>query len=62
MTNRLRRYALFAFEQYYPGGGWEDFKGSFDTLDEAREAMTRPEIRDKDFVQIVDLYDGSRVV
>lgn len=34
MTNRLRRYALFAFEQYYPGGGW----------------------------QIVDLYDGSRVV
>lgn len=31
----MRRYALFCFSTYYPQGGWEDFKGSFDSEQEA---------------------------
>ncbi len=30
-------YLLFAFETYYPSGGWGDFKGKFDTIDQAIE-------------------------
>lgn len=28
-------FALFAGDRYYPGGGWSDFVGKFDNLDEA---------------------------
>lgn len=34
---KLKRYLVFEFEQYYPAGGWNDFVGSFDTLEEARK-------------------------
>lgn len=33
----MKRYALFAGNQYYPAGGWSDYRGAFDTMDEARE-------------------------
>jgi hypothetical protein len=32
---------LFAGEHYYPGGGWEDFKGFFDTPESALEELNR---------------------
>jgi hypothetical protein len=31
----LKRYLLFMYDDYYPGGGWHDFRGSFDTPEEA---------------------------
>ncbi len=31
----MKRYLLFAGEQYYPLGGWDDLKGSFDTVEAA---------------------------
>jgi hypothetical protein len=31
----MKRFLLFAVHNYYPGGGWNDFQGSYDTLDEA---------------------------
>lgn len=34
---RLKRFLLFVFPTYYPVGGFEDFEGDFDTLQEARE-------------------------
>jgi hypothetical protein len=34
----MKRYLLFAGYQYYPDGGWEDFKGGFDTLQECSDA------------------------
>jgi len=34
----LKRYLLFAFDNYYPSGGWSDFRGDFETLEEALEA------------------------
>ena len=35
----MKPYLLFCGDTYYPLGGWEDFKGSFDTLEDARAAM-----------------------
>ncbi len=34
----MKRYLVFCYEQYYPGGGWCDFQGSYDTLEEAKLA------------------------
>lgn len=33
----LKRFLLFAGPDYYPGGGWDDFRGSFDTRQEAED-------------------------
>lgn len=30
-----KRYLLFAGEYYYPSGGFNDYKGSFDSIEEA---------------------------
>ena len=35
----LEKFALFAGQNYYPGGGWEDFVGMYESLEEAREAF-----------------------
>lgn len=44
----MKRYLLFCGENYYPYGGWEDFKDSFDTIEECRMARTG------DWYQIID--------
>lgn len=31
----MKRYLLFAFDDYYPSGGWNDFKGSFNDKKQA---------------------------
>lgn len=46
----MKRYAVFSFWEFYPTGGWNDFVGSFDTLDEAMS---------QDGVQVVDLQTGE---
>lgn len=28
-------FMLFAGQNFYPGGGWNDFRGNFDTIHEA---------------------------
>jgi hypothetical protein len=39
--SRVLRYMLFMGDRYYPSGGWHDFMGFFQTVDEAIEA-TKP--------------------
>lgn len=46
------RYALFSGDDYYPCGGWDDFQGTFGTLEQAQAAYTP---RDYGWAQIVDL-------
>lgn len=31
----MKRYLAFSGDNYYPAGGWDDFKGDFDSLTEA---------------------------
>lgn len=49
----LKRYIGFGFESYYPGGGWNDFIGSFDSIE---EAYAHSEV-----CQVVDLTVGEVV-
>ena len=46
----LKRYLLFMYDNYYPSGGWSDFRGDFDTVEEAY-AFVHPGY---DFYDIVD--------
>ncbi len=34
----MNRFLLFDGDNYYPCGGWGDFRGAYDTLDEAIKA------------------------
>lgn len=45
----MKRYLVFAGYEYYPRGGWGDFVGSFDDLDEAKACS--PET---DWLEVVD--------
>lgn len=45
----MKKYLLFAGDYYYPAGGFNDFIGSFDSIDEAKQAYANC-----DWVHIVD--------
>lgn len=58
----MKRYLVFGGSRYYPEGGWEDFKGSFDTVDEC----VKPTDEDGesfwiDWWHVVDSQTGSVV-
>jgi hypothetical protein len=53
----MKRYLVFAGDRYYPHGGWRDFKGSFDTREEARKKAL--EYGQKyDWQQIIDIHSN----
>jgi hypothetical protein len=33
----MGRYLLFAGDEYYPAGGWQDYKGRFNSFKEAAQ-------------------------
>lgn len=50
----MKRYLVFADDIYYPGGGWEDFKDSFETELEA-VAYSRGFVKDSySWAHVVD--------
>jgi hypothetical protein len=56
----MKRYLLFTYQIYYPSGGWNDFKGSFDDIEEARGVWTNDPYRD-DRCQVIDRDTGQIV-
>lgn len=54
----MDQYLLFAGDQFYPDGGWQDFKGSFTTL---KAALREAAAWGADWWQIVDLKTGKIV-
>ena len=53
----MKRYLVFAYDNYYPSGGWNDFRRAFDSLDEARayaQALYDEYPKDCDNVQVID--------
>jgi hypothetical protein len=56
----IARYLVFAFADYYPGGGWADFEQAFISFNDAKAfALTKgpdkvKNIHGKDNVHIVD--------
>lgn len=44
---KVKRFLVFGFDSYYPAGGWNDFKASFDSYEEA-VAWINGDLRDPD--------------
>lgn len=53
----MGRYALFAGDDYYPAGGWNDFRRACDTLEAAYPA----DGESFDWWHIIDLVTGEQV-
>ena len=55
----MKNFILFAGYNYYPSGGWGDFKGFFDTYEEAR--LKGVELKNQqmlaDWFEVVDLKE-----
>lgn len=54
----MKRYLVFAFDHYYPCGGWNDFVESFDTMAEVEAAHAAERFKGNDCVQVVDSQTG----
>jgi hypothetical protein len=55
----MKRYLLFCGDIYYPSGGWDDFVNYYDTIEEAREAVSK---MPHDWWQIVDTTTMNMIV
>ena len=58
------RYAVFAFDQYYPRGGLQDLIARTETIEQARAASVLPRFKNDggwDFFQIVDMESWAVV-
>ena len=64
-VGKVKRFVRFDYTEYYPCGGWNDFTGSFDSLEEARNFVQKyPDgrvVRSSkwDLGEIVDLETGE---
>jgi len=61
----MSQYLLFAGMNYYPGGGWNDFKGAFETIEEAVAEVTQRQEQNNtegwDWYHVVDTTTGQEV-
>ena len=57
----MKRYLLFMGMHYYPCGGWEDFKDSFDTIEEAQQHFKDAEMGWSAWFQIIDTSTWERI-
>ena len=59
----MKRYLLFAFEQWDDGGGWDHFAGSFDSVDEAKASYEKDEWEGNvNEGHVVDIESGGIVL
>lgn len=49
----MKKYLLFAGDNYYPMGGFDDFRGDFDTIELAEQHL-KACFSDVDWAHIVD--------
>jgi hypothetical protein len=61
----MKRYLVFAGQEYYPLGGWKDLIQDFDIIEEAREFLANffdvDENTPVQWQQIVDTTSGQMV-
>lgn len=58
----VQRYLVFAGDQYYPSGGWNDFKGSYLTQEDAWDALVQLFATSGcDWCHVVDAVSGKVV-
>lgn len=58
----MKRYLLFAYDAYYPGGGCNDLKDDFDTFEEA-VAWMNADVRDMTFTDVrINKHDYYQIL
>lgn len=60
----MKRYLIFGSPGYYPSGGMYDFRGSFDTIEDAKALANEPfesAARGSDWAHIVD-YETMEII
>jgi hypothetical protein len=58
----MKRFMLFSFPEYYPSGGIGDVLKDFDSLEEAKEFLERPDIHiSSDSCYVFDRIEGRIV-
>ena len=57
----MKRYLVFAGSDYYPCGGWEDFRSSHDTIKEAKESVVAAGGKE-DWWHILDIESSVTVM
>ncbi len=55
----MKRFLLFAWYQFYPEGGMNDFVNSYDTVEEAKADVSKYE--KLDYAEIIDSTTGECV-
>jgi hypothetical protein len=60
----MNRYLLFTGYNCYPNGGWEDFQGDYDTIEEAEARVERDKLsyQKHEWMQIIDSHTKEEVV
>lgn len=54
----MKHFLLFVYDARYPLGGWYDFRGSFDTLEEAIARASTNDYGNKDIIDSLQ-YDSK---
>jgi len=57
----MKRYLLFTGDTFYPGGGMQDFRGDFNTIDEARDFSASDKVSAWDWYEIYDTHERKDV-
>lgn len=57
----LKRFLLFAGSNYYPAGGWQDFRGDFDTVEEAKDYLLYNPDTERNWWHVIDATTGAAV-
>lgn len=58
---KIKRYLIFAYGQYYPSGGWSDFKESYDSLEDAQTAFSQM-LKDSELVPAYNRCEYGEIV
>jgi len=51
----MKRYLVFAYPSYYPGGGWCDFQGSFTSSQQAFDHADNLKCETSGGIEVIDL-------
>jgi len=57
----MKRYWLFAGDNYYPTGGMGDFIGSYDSVDDAINSHARTNDPTGEWGEVIDSITGDQV-
>jgi len=55
----MKRYFLFGFDDLYPSGGMSDFKGDFDSIEEAIRFVREQKLKSDNY-EILDTEENIR--